>query len=60
MPTREEINKVFGSRRIVNRIQLAVKKVATRLGIPVHVLQAIVWVQHRKNIGMVKTNFFEE
>ena len=47
IPTREEITKVFGSRRIMNRIQLAVKKVATRLGIPVHVLQATVWVQHR-------------
>ena len=58
IPTREELNKVFGSKRIVKRIQVAYKIASKRLGIPVHVLQAVVWVQHRKNIGIAKEEIF--
>ena len=60
IPTKQEINKVFKSKRIMTRIQNAYKLVAKKLGLPVHVLQATVWVQHRKNLGMVKSEFSQE
>ena len=58
IPTKQELNKVFGSKRIMKRIQVAYKKASKNLGIPVHTLQATTWVQHRKNIGIAKEEIF--
>ena len=52
--TSKELSRVFGSKKVMQRIQSAYVRAGKVTGQHYNVVQATTWVQHRKNKGIAK------
>ena len=52
--TKQQLSRVFGSKKVMRRIQSAYLRAGREIGQHYNVVQAITWIQHRKNKGIIK------
>jgi hypothetical protein len=52
--TRKDLSRSFGNKKVMHRIQRAYVKAGKVLGIHPNIVQAVTWIQHRKDKGIVK------
>jgi len=57
--SKRDKNRAFSNPRVMRRIQTSYKLASKKLGVHHHVVQAVTWVQHRKNKGYTKTKAWE-
>ena len=52
----KQLRQCFGNARVMARVQHAYFRASRILGLHYNVVQAVTWVQHRKNKGLVRVN----
>ena len=52
--SKRDRNRAMSNPRVINRIQTSYKLASKKLGVHYNVVQAVTWVQHRKDKGYVK------
>ena len=54
--TDKQLRQCFGNPRVMKRVQHAYLRASKVLDVHYNVVQAVTWVQHRKNKGLVRVN----
>ena len=58
--SKRDRNRAMSNPRVISRIQTSYKLASKKLGVHWHVVQAVTWVQQRKNKGYVKEKAWEK
>lgn len=58
--SKRDRNRAMSNPRVINRIQTSYKLASKKLGVHYNVVQAVTWVQHRKDKGYVKEKEWEQ
>lgn len=57
--SKRDKNRAFSNPRVMRRIQTSYRLASKKLGVHYNIVQAVTWVQHRKNKGYTKTKAWE-
>ena len=58
--SKRDKKRAFSNPKVMKRIQTSYKLASKKLGIHYNVVQAVTWIQHRKNKGYVKVTPWEK
>jgi len=58
--SKRDKSRAFSSPKVMRRMQTSYKLASKKLGVHYNVVQAVTWVQHRKNKGYTKVRAWEE